>query len=142
MAIFLLLTLSWKVSIKADADDHVEDDVIGFLTRRGFQVVVAKETTSAGIVAVNETCRMHVIIASNDGSDRDMIRSLVSADESLIFVHQSKVYQEQPISLPVLAELWMRSLRKIGLTDRHGYVLAVVAQRRCDAERLPWDQLQ
>jgi len=71
-------------------------------------------------VAVNNTCRMHVIMASNDGADRDMIRSLVGVDESLIFVHQSKVYQEQPTSLPVLAELWMRPLRKMGLTARHG----------------------
>jgi hypothetical protein len=142
IAIFLLLTLAWKLSVKADGDEHVEDDVIAFLTRQGFQVVVAKETNSRGIVAVNNTCRMHVIIASNDGADRDMMRSLATADESLIFVHQSKVYQEQPILLAVSAELWTRPLRKMGLTNRHEYVLAVVAQLRCDAERLPWDQLQ
>ena len=126
----------------ADSDDHIKEDVIAFLTRQGFHVVVAKETTSGEIVAVNDSCRMHVIIVSNNGADRDMMRNLVGADESLIFVHQSKVYQEQPILLTVSAELWARVLRKMGLTERHEFVLAVVAQRQCDADRLPWDQLQ
>jgi hypothetical protein len=71
-----------------------------------------------------------------------MMRSLVTADESLIFVHQGKVYREQPILLTASAALWARPLRKIGFTVRHESVLAVVAQRQCHADRLPWDQLQ
>jgi hypothetical protein len=59
-----------------------------------------------------------------------------------MFVHQGKVYQQQPILLTVSTELWARALRKIGVAHRHTPVLAVVAQRQCDAERLQWDQLQ
>ncbi len=125
----------------ADRNDHLEEDVIAFLTRQGFHTVVA-EDTNRSILAVNNTCRMRVMIASSDGADRDMTRSLVAADESLISVHQGKVYQEQPILLTVSAEKWARALRKMGLTDRNESVLAVVAQRQCDADRIPWDQLQ
>jgi hypothetical protein len=71
-----------------------------------------------------------------------MMRGLAAVGESLIFVYQGKVYQEQPILLTVSAELWARALRKLGFTDRHVPVLAVVAQNRCDVERLPWAELK
>ena len=142
IAILLPLTLAWKLTVKADRNDHLEEDVIAFLTRQGFHTVVAEDTNFRRILAVNNTCRMRVMIGSSDGSDRDMTRSLVAADESLIFVHQGKVYQEQPILLTVSAEKWARALRKMGLTDRNEFILAVVAQRQCDADRIPWDQFQ
>ena len=142
IAILLPLTLAWKLTVKADRNDHLEEDVIAFLTRQGFHTVVAEDTNFRRILAVNNTCRMRVMIAFSDGADRDMTRSLVAADESLIFVHQGKVYQEQPILLTVSAEKWARALRKMGLTDRNESVLAVVAQRQCDADRIPWEQLQ
>jgi hypothetical protein len=49
------------------------------------------------------------------------------------------VYQEKPI---LLTELWARVLREMGFTHRHAPVLAVIAQRQCDADGLPRDQLQ
>jgi hypothetical protein len=142
IAIFLPLTLAWKLTVNAGSNDHLEDDVMSFLTRHGLHAVVAEDTNFRGILAVNSRCRMRVMIAFNDGEDRDMMRSLVTADESLIFVHQGKVYQEQPTLLTASAELWTRPLRKMGLTDRRASVLAVVAQRQCDADRLPWDELR
>jgi hypothetical protein len=142
IAILLPLTLAWKLNVNAANNDHLEDDVVTFLTRMGFHVVGVENTDFRRILAVKGSCRMRVMIALNDGEDRDLMRSLVTADESLIFVHQGKVYREQPILLTVSAELWARPLRKIGFSVRRGFVLAVVAQRQCDAERLPWDQLQ
>ncbi len=141
IAIFLPLTLAWKLTVNAVSNDHLEDDVIAFLTRQGFHAVVTEDTNFRRILAVNSSCHM-LVKEFNDGAYRDMMRSLVAADESLIFVHQGKVYQEQPILLTVSAELWARALHKMGLTDRNEFVLAVVAERQCDAERLPWDQLQ
>lgn len=142
IAIFLPLSLAWKLTVKADSNDRLKDDVITFLKRHGFHATVTEDMNFRGILAVNGTCHMRVMIAREDGSDRDVTRSLVTADESLIFVYQGKVYQEQPILLTVSAALWARQLRKLGLTGRHTPVLAVVAQRHCDADRLPWDQLQ
>jgi hypothetical protein len=87
---------------------------------------------------------MRKLIASNDGADRDMMRSLAAVGESLIFVYQGKVYQVSRTAdfIALSAELWARALRKLGFTDRHMPVLAVVAQNRCDVERLPWAELK
>jgi hypothetical protein len=91
IAIVLTLTLAWKVTVGAQSDWRPEDDVIAFLTRQGLDAVVAEDENFRGIVAVNNFCRMRVMVASDDGADRDMIRSLAAADESLIFVHHGKV---------------------------------------------------
>jgi len=141
IAIFFPLTVAWKLTVRAHSDGHVEHDVITFLIREGFHPVVTEDTNSHRILAINRSCRMRVIISSNDGSDRDMIRSLVTTDEGVIFVHRGKVYQEQPILLTALTQLWTRPLSKMGLADGDESVLAVVAQRRCDASRLPWNEM-
>jgi hypothetical protein len=142
LAVFLPLTLFWKLTVKADNGDHPEDDVTAFLARQGFHEVVTEDLNFRGIRAVNGACHMRIIMPSYYGADRDIMRDLVTADETLMFVHHGRVYQEQPILLTVSAELWARALRKIGLAGRHMPVLAVVARRQCDADRLPWDQLQ
>ena len=142
LAVFLPLTLFWKLTVKADNRDHPEDDVIAFLARQGFHEVVTEDLNFRGIRAVNGTCHMRIIMPSYYGADRDIIRDLVTADETVMFVHQGKVYQQQPILLTVSAELWARALRKMGFADHHTPVLAVVAKRRCDGDRLPWEELQ
>jgi hypothetical protein len=142
LAVFLPLTLFWKLTVKADNSDHPEDDVIAFLARQGFHEIVIEDLNFRGIRAVNGTCHMRIIMPSYYGADRDIIRDLMTADETLTFVHEGRVYREQPILLTVSAELWARALRKMGLAARHMPVLAVVAQRQCEADRLPWDQLQ
>lgn len=134
------MTLAWKLAVKTDSNDPLEDDIIAFLMRQGFKA--GRDTGSRGVVAVNGACHVHVMIVSNDGADRDMIRSLVTAEESLTFVHHGQVHQEQPALLPPSAELWTQALRKIRLTDHREFVLAVVGTRQCDANRLPWGQLQ
>jgi hypothetical protein len=142
IAVLLPLTLVWKLTVTANDNDHPEKDVIAFLARHGFDAVMDEGANFSRILAVNSSCRMRMSIASDDGADRDMMRSLVAVDESLIFVHRGKVYQEQPTLLTVSAELWARALRKLGLADRHMPVLAVVAQNQCHVERLPWDELK
>jgi hypothetical protein len=69
------------------------------------------------------------MIAFDDGEGRDLMRNLVTADKSLIFVHRGKVYYEKPILLTAF-------------TIRRDFVLAVAQQRQCDVDRLPWDRLQ
>jgi hypothetical protein len=142
LAVLLPLTLVWKLTVKPENSDQPEADIVAFLARQGFHAVVAEDMILPGIRAVNGTCRMRIMMPSYYGADRDLTRSLVAADESLVFVHQGRVYQEQPIVQTVWAELWTRSLRKLGLIDHHLPVLAVVAQRQCEAARLPWHQLR
>jgi hypothetical protein len=130
------------LTVKAHSNNHLEDDVIAFLAPQGFQVAVSEDAHLHRLLAVRNSCHMSVIIASNDGTDRDMTRSFVALDENLIFVYRGRVYQEQPTFLTVSAELSARALRKLGLTDRREFVLAVVAQRQCDADRLPWHEIR
>jgi hypothetical protein len=142
LAVLLPLTVVWKLTVKAEDNGQSEKEVVGFLVRQGFHAAVAEDMTLPGIRAVNATCRMRIMMPSYYGADRDLTRNLVAADESLMFVHQGRVYQEQPILLTLSAEMWARSLRRIGVIDHYVPVLAVVAQRQCEAERLPWDQLR
>jgi hypothetical protein len=142
VAIFLLLSVAWKLAARSDTDNKPEDGVMAFLTRQGFRTAVSSDMTFPSLVAANDLCRMRIMIASQDGADRDRLRNVLAADERLIFVHHGEVYQEQPILLTVATELLARPLRKMGLTRRDDLVLAVLAQRRCDVERLPWDQLR
>jgi hypothetical protein len=142
LAVFLPLTLFWKLTVKANNSDHPEDDVIAFLARQGFQEVVTEDLNFRGIRAVNGTCHIRIIMPSHYGADRDIIRDLITADETLTFVHEGRVYREQPILLTLSAELWARALHKVGLPGRHVPVLAVIAHRQCDADRLPWEELQ
>jgi hypothetical protein len=142
LAILLLLTLFWKLTVRTDNNDRPENDVVAFLARHGFDAAVTEDMNFRGVRAVNSACHMRVMMPSYFGADRDMIRNLVTVDDSVIFVHQGRVYQEQPILLTVSTELWARALHKIGLMDRHMPVLAVIAQRRCAADRLPWEELR
>jgi hypothetical protein len=142
VSILLPLTLAWKLTVKADNNDRLEDDAIAFVTRQGFDVTATEDGHFYKLMAVNSSCRMRMMIASGNGADRDMLRALLAADETLIFVYQGRVYQEHLFFLTVLSELWTRALRKIGLTYRHESVLAVMAQRQCNAGRLPWSEIR
>jgi hypothetical protein len=134
IAALLPPTRAWKERSPAE-------NVIAFLMRRGFDAAVDERRNFRRILALNSFWRMRLLIASNDGADRDMMRSLAAVAESLIFVYLGKVYQEQPILLTVSAELWARAPGKLGLTDHHLPVLALVGQNRGDVERLFWDDL-
>jgi hypothetical protein len=142
LAVLLPLTIVWKLTVKPENSDRLEDDLVAFLARHGFHAVVAEDMILPGIRAVNGTCHMRIMMPSYYGADRDIARSLVAADESLMFVYGGRIYKEQPILRTVWTELWTRSLRNVGLADHHVPVLAVMAQRQCEAEQLPWDQLQ
>jgi len=107
--------------------------VIAFLTRQGFHATLTEDRNFRTILAANGTCHMRAMIALDDGSERDVMRSLVAADESLIFVYQGKVYQEQPILLTLLTERWARALRKMGLADRCEWLSESAQRWRSDA---------
>jgi hypothetical protein len=146
IAVILPLTLAWKLTVAADTNDHLEHDIIVFLTRQGFHAVATEDMSTEdvnlpGIQAVSGACQIRVMRVSYDGANRDMVRNLVAANDRLIFIHRGKAYREQPVLLTVLDQIWTRSLRKMGLADHDPPVLAVVAPAQCDAEKLPWEQL-
>jgi hypothetical protein len=140
VAIMLPLSLAWKLTVAADTDDHQKFEIVAFLTRQGFHAVANEDLNGTGIQAVSGNCQMRVI--KYDGGARDIIRDLMAATDRLIFIHRGKVSLEQPNFRTTLDDLWTRSLRKIGLANHQPPVLAVLASAECNADQLPWEELQ
>lgn len=144
VAISLPLTLAWKLSVKVDNADYLENNLLAFLMHQDFAAVATGEMMDSFpiIVAKRGACQMRVMKASYYGADRDTIKSLVAAPDRLLFVYRGSVYAEQPVWLIVADQFWMRSLRSLGLADHEPPVLAVAAAAPCEADRLPWAQLK
>jgi hypothetical protein len=146
-----VLTLGWKLAVRPDASDELEKKaadgqrkIAEFLVRQHFTTLVPEKTTFEVpmIRATAGACRILVVKPSFDGSDRERMRSYASANRDTVFVvFGGKIYEEQPTFLTVSDELWARFRRQLGLKAEATPVLAVIATKGCDAERLPWHQL-
>jgi hypothetical protein len=142
IAVALLLTIGWKITIQPDNPDYLKEDLIKFFERNRFDVAVSDETVNYMpiIRATRDSCHLQVARLTPDGSNRDLIRHLTAIDRSFI-VFRGKVYTQQPILWTVLAYLWSRFLRELGLIGQITPVLAVAANSSCVAEQLPWGEL-
>lgn len=140
----LLLAIGWKVAIPADDKSHVKDDLVGFLEARHFKVVVTDQfVNDAPIVrATTESCQLHVARLTPDGSNANLIRHLSAGAKRSFVVFRGQVYPRQPVFWTVLDYLWSRFLRELGLVRYISPVISVAESTSCDAERLPWGELQ
>jgi hypothetical protein len=77
-----------------------------------------------------------------DGSNRDLVRHLAAGTDRSFVVFRGTVYTQQPILWTVLDYLWSRFLRELGLVRHITPVIAVAVNTSCNAERLPWGELQ
>jgi hypothetical protein len=93
------------------------------------------------LVARRGDCGMQVMKASYYGADRDTIRALEGDGDNALFLYRGRIYAEQPVLFIVADQILMRLLRRLGLVPHEPPVLAVVANRSCAAETLPWSQL-
>jgi hypothetical protein len=142
------LSLAWKLAVRpGDSPSTVERDlqldVAQFLARQHFIVTTSNEIQEGqpDIRATAGVCRILIAQSPVMGSDRDMLGRLATADDRVFVVFHGKVYQEQPTWLTVPSSLWARFQRQLGFKVQTSAVLTVVATATCDAERLPWEQL-
>ncbi len=144
MAIVLPLTLAWKLAARADDTGYLQGNIIGFLARHNIEADATDDVIDnfPVIRASNGACRMQIMKASYYGADRDTVRDLMAAGDSLTFVYRGKVYAEQPIWSIVSDQIWMRLLLSMGLADHLPQVLAVAAPVHCNVDKLPWEQLK
>lgn len=144
IAVVLLLTLSWKIAIQPDDESYLKDDLIKFFERNHFNAIVTDEIVidTPIIQATTASCRLQVARLSPDGSNRDLIRHRAAGTDRSFIVFRGTVYTQQPILLTVLNYLWSRFLRELGLTRHVTPVIAVAANASCNAESLPWRELQ
>ena len=140
----LLLTIGWKITIQPDDQNHLKEDLINFFERNRFNVVVTDEIVNDTpiIRATTGPCQLQIARLTPDGSNRDLIRHLAAGADRSFIVFRGTVYTQQPISWTVLHYLWSRFLRELGLISHITPVIAVAVNSSCNAERLPWGELQ
>jgi hypothetical protein len=141
--LLLPLSLGWKLAVHPDYTDDLTGKVDTFLTRYDFIVIVHKiEMPGAPyILATRGGCQMLIAKPSYRGSDNAMIRRRASATDRVFVVFGGKVYTEQPTWLTVPDYLWAKFLGELGFKPHPTSLIAVIARKTCDAERLPWSEL-
>jgi hypothetical protein len=117
--------------------------VAEFLVRQHFSVSISErfEEGRLAIAANSGSCRMLVVESSALGWDRDQIRRYADAEDRVFVVFRGRVYSDQPTFRTVFDALSTRFRRELGFRVWPNPVLAVVARMSCEAEGLPWDQL-
>jgi hypothetical protein len=144
IAVVLLVAIGWKIAIPADDKGHVKDDLVEFLEARNFNVVVTDQLVNDApmIRATNASCQLQVARLTPDGSNANLIRHLSAGAENSFVVFRGVVYRRQPVFWTVLDYLWSRFLRELGLVRYVSPIISVAESASCDAERLPWGELQ
>ncbi|WP_454632731.1 hypothetical protein [Bradyrhizobium cenepequi] len=144
IAIVVLLAIGWKIAVPADDKSHLKQDLVEFLEARHFNVVVADQSVNDTpiIRATTATCQLQVARLTPDGSNANLIRHLAPGAEHSFVVFRGAVYTRQPVFWTVLDYLWSRFLRELGLVRHISPVISVTESSSCDAERLPWGELQ
>jgi hypothetical protein len=140
----LSLTIGWKIAIKPDNQDYLTENLVKFLERNHFDVVVTDELVNYMpiIRATSASCDLQIARLTPDGSNRDLIGHLTAGTDRSFIVFRGAVYTRQPISWTVFNYLWSRFLRELGLIRRVTPIIAVAANTSCNAENLPWRELQ
>ena len=140
----LLLTIAWKVAIRPDDQNYLKEDLIKFFERNHFNVVVTDEVVNFTpiIRATTASCQLQIARLTPDGSNRDLIRHLAAGTDRSFVVFRGAVYAQQPVFWTVLNYFWSRFLRELGLIEHITPVISVAVNSSCNAERLPWGELE
>jgi hypothetical protein len=140
----LVLSIGWKIAIQPDDQNRLTEDIIKFLERNHFNVVVADEAVNYMpiIRATAATCHLQIARLTPDGSNRELIRHLAAGTDRTFIVFRGTVYAQQPVLWTVLNYLWSRFLRELGLIEHITPVICVAVNSSCNAEQLPWGELQ
>jgi hypothetical protein len=143
LPLLLLISLGWKSAIRIDYSSNLEDKIRSFLVRNHFFVTVSEEMIRdhRTFRATKAACQMLVTEISHRGWERDAIKKRASVLEQVFIVFGGKIYAEQPTWLTASDFLWYKLLSELGLKVRPTPLLAVIATKNCDAERLPWYEL-
>jgi hypothetical protein len=148
--LLLPLTLAWKVAVRPagtnqlnEGEKEAQRRVAEFLMRQHFVVTVSDsvEEGRPTIVASAGPCRIQIAKSPAVGWDRDLVRRYATPADEVFVVFRGRVYAEQPTWLTTSDYLWARLRRELGLGGEASLVLALIATRSCDAERLPWNEL-
>ena len=148
LVVLLAFSLGWKVAARSIAGEqpterNIQVAVAEFLARQHFDVSMLErvEEGKPAIAASSGSCRILVAKSPALGWDRDLIRRYADAEDQIFVVFRGRTYSDQPTFLTVFDALSSRFRHELGFRASPHPVLAVVAKINCDAEHLPWDQL-
>jgi hypothetical protein len=140
----LPLTLGWKVAADRKPTYTTKDIVVEFLKRHNFDIVVTDQMILNDLPLIHAsagTCRMFVVEVAPGGWNREAIRDLGKTMDRLFTVNHGKISTEQSTSLTVTKYWWSKYIHKLGIGGDIIPQIAVGATISCNAEQLPWDEL-
>ena len=143
LVLLILFSLGWKSAVHRDYSSNLEDKIRSFLTTNQFNFAVSEEMIrdKRTFRATKPACRMLVTEISPRGWERDTINKSATTVDQVFIVFGGRIYPEQPIWLTAADFLRYKVLSELGSKLRPTPVIAVIATKTCDAERLPWHEL-
>jgi hypothetical protein len=144
LIMLLLPTLGWKVAADRKPTFTSKDLIVNFLKHHKFEVNVTKQmilTDLPLIIATTGGCRMLVAEAAPDGWNREAIRELAGTIDKLFIVERGKVRRQQSAWQTVTHAWWSRYFHKLRMDGHEMPLIAVAATASCNAEQLPWAEL-
>jgi hypothetical protein len=142
IAAVLLLSVGWKAAIPLENASNLEGQLVDFFQRNKFDVIVNDETAMRIIRATTDGCHLKVARLTSDGWNRDLVERVTAGADHSFIVLRGKVYNEQHPPSMVLEDLRSRLLRRLGLASHTAPIIAVAANESCNAEQLPWAELE
>jgi hypothetical protein len=150
VALLLILTLGWKWVATSGEPASIEPPeqiaarhVAEFLVRHLFNVAGPREIVF-GMQLMDATagaCHMRVAVSASRGWHRDLIGTLTNPTDHKFVVFGGAIYPEQPMWRTVPDFLWFKLFNKLGFKFQPTSVITVLAGPNCDAERLPWNEI-
>ena len=121
--------------------EEIQQKLVEFLNRNQFDVDIEKLLDAPVIRASAGTCQMLIMNVSLDGWQRDLIRGGAPTTDRVLYIFRGEVYAHQPVWLTATVGIWSRQLQRLGLLRNVPPVIAIIAPRFCNAERLPWTSM-
>jgi hypothetical protein len=143
LILLLLLTLGWKLAVKPMDPNKTRDAIVAFLARNGFNVATTQPAILQIPIAIDarsSACKLLVGIISPYGFNIELFQHFGGATDRMFFVFRGIVYKQQPVLLTGVTHLTFKFLHDLGLLPGIPPVVAVLSP--CDAEQLPWSELQ
>jgi hypothetical protein len=139
----LPLTIAWKIAVAPDDPNEVVDEIVAFLIRQQFDVVITREASNLMpiIEATSGLCLMQVAQIEADGTSEDFIRDRATATDNVFIVFRGRVYSQQPVLMTMINYLWSKFLHQLKLMRHIAPTIGVVAAASCTVEQLPWELL-
>jgi hypothetical protein len=150
IALLIPLTVAWKIAIPPGGSDDLRENLATFFARHDFNIVATDQMVNADMTmthvpifhAATRTCKLLIARLNFDGSNRQLVESRLANMDRYFIVFRGNVYAQQPTFLTFTSYLWVRFLTELGMGLRIAPAFAVGSNSSCDAERLPWEDLQ